>query len=189
MAALGIVAARLGRPVRFLAKREVFDVPVVGWVARAVGGIAVDRGHGAADALTAAEAALRAGEVVIILPQGTIPRGEAFFEPTLVGRTGAARLAAATGAPVVPVGLWGTEQVWPRSSRVPDIAGVRRPPTVVVRVGAPRWLAGNDAAADTTELMTAIADLLPPEARRPHRPSGEELSRTRPPGSPSGRSS
>ena len=64
-----------------------------------------------------ATAALRAGEAVIVLPQGTIPRGEAFFDPVLTGKTGAARLAAETGAPVVPIGIWGTEKVWPRSSR------------------------------------------------------------------------
>ena len=48
------------------------------------------------------------------MPEGTIPRGPAFFDPELKGRWGAARLAAMTGAPVIPVGMWGTEQVWPR---------------------------------------------------------------------------
>ena len=57
-----------------------------------------------------------------------------FFEPGLRGRHGAARLAARTGVPVVPVGLWGTERVWPRSSRVPEVWNVWRPPTVTVRV-------------------------------------------------------
>ena len=120
VAALGLVAARLGRPVRFMAKQELFDAPVVGQLARALGGIPVDRGSGSADPMRQAAAALRAGEVVIVLPQGTIPRGEAFFDPVLHGKTGAARLAAETGAPVVPIGLWGTEQVWPRSSKVPE---------------------------------------------------------------------
>ena len=82
-------------------------------------------------------AALRAGEVVIVLPQGTIPRGEAFFDPVLHGHTGAARLAAETGAPVIPIGLWGTEQVWPRSSRVPNLAALPAPPRVTVTVGPP----------------------------------------------------
>jgi putative phosphoserine phosphatase/1-acylglycerol-3-phosphate O-acyltransferase len=81
VAALALVAARLGRPVRFLGKKEIFDAPVVGTIARAVGGIPVDRGSGSDRPLRAAEAALRAGEVVIVLPQGTIPRGEAFFDP------------------------------------------------------------------------------------------------------------
>ena len=77
----------------------------------------------------------KAGEVVIVLPQGTIPRGYDFFDPVLHGKTGTARLAASTGATVVPVGLWGTEKVWPRSARVPDFTLVRHPPKVTVRVG------------------------------------------------------
>ncbi len=128
VAALALVAARVGRPVRFLGKKEIFDAPVVGIVARSIGGISVDRGHGSDQPLRAAEAALRAGEVVVVLPQGTIPRGSDFFDPELKGRTGTARLAASTGAVVVPIGLWGTEKVWPRSARMPDFTLVRRPP-------------------------------------------------------------
>ncbi len=183
--ALALVAAKLGRPVRFLGKKEIFDAPLVGWVATAIGGIPVDRGSGSSQPLRAAEAALRAGEVVIVLPEGTIPRGEAFFDPHLKGKTGTARLAAATGAPVVPVGLWGTEQVWPRSSRVPNVSQVTHPPKVRVRVGRPVPLGLTDAVADTAALMSAISDLLPPEGRRPHVPTPEELARTFPPGSAS----
>ena len=73
VAALALIAAGLGRPVRFLGKQELFDAPVLGWVARAIGGIPVDRGSGSSRPLQAAEAALRAGEVVVVLPQGTIP--------------------------------------------------------------------------------------------------------------------
>ncbi|MHB1775051.1 MAG: HAD-IB family hydrolase [Acidimicrobiales bacterium] len=182
VAALAVVAARLGRPVRFLAKRELFDAPVLGWVARALGGIPVDRGSGSDAPLRAAEVALRAGEVVIVLPQGTIPRGPAFFDPVPAGRTGTARLAAATGAPVVPVGLWGTEQVWPRSSRAPEVAELLHPPTVRVRVGEPVALGLADAVADTEAIMRAIVRLLPPEASIPHEPSEAELARTYPPG-------
>ena len=178
--AIGLVAARLGRPVRFMAKQEVFDSPVVGHLARALGGIPVDRGTGSGDPMRQAAAALRAGEVVIVLPQGTIPRGEAFFDPVLTGHTGAARLAAQTGAPVVPVGVWGTERVWPRSSRVPSMITLH-PPKVTVTVGAPVALGLADAVADTATLMQAIADLLPDEAREARTPSDEDLARTQPP--------
>ncbi len=93
---------------------------MVGQLARAIGGIAVDRGHDVGASLRAAESALKAGEVVIVLPQGTIPRGDEFFDVELKGKTGTARLVASTGAAVVPIGLWGTERVWPRSaSRAP----------------------------------------------------------------------
>ncbi len=97
----------------------------------------------------------------------------------LTGHTGAARLAAETGAPVVPIGLWGTEQVWPRSSKVPVMATLH-PPRVTVTVGPPAPLGLEDAVEDTSTLMAAIADLLPAEARTVHTPTAEELARTRP---------
>jgi putative phosphoserine phosphatase / 1-acylglycerol-3-phosphate O-acyltransferase len=181
VAALALVARGIGRPVRFLGKKEIFDAPVVGQIARSIGGIAVDRGSGSDQPLRAAESALKAGEVVIVLPQGTIPRGYDFFDPVLRGKTGTARLAASTGATVVPVGLWGTERVWPRSSRVPNVLGVCRPPTVSVRVGKPVALSLSDAKADTTTIMEAITALLPPELRVRHEPTPEELARTKPP--------
>jgi putative phosphoserine phosphatase/1-acylglycerol-3-phosphate O-acyltransferase len=182
--ALALVAARLRRPVRFLAKKELFDAPLVGGLTRAIGGISVERGDGpgAGDALRRAEAALRAGEAVIVLPQGTIPRGTNFFDPVLHGKTGTARLAASTGAPVVPVGLWGTERVWPRSSRMPDVTALVHPPSVRVRVGVPIVLGLDDVKADTAVVMSAISALLPPEGRIRRQPSAEELARTYPPG-------
>jgi putative phosphoserine phosphatase/1-acylglycerol-3-phosphate O-acyltransferase len=181
VAALALVAARVGRPVRFLGKKEIFDAPVVGTIARAIGGISVDRGSGSDQPLRAAEAALRAGEVVVVLPQGTIPRGAEFFAPGLQGKTGTARLAAATGATVIPIGLWGTEKVWARSARTPDFTLMRHPPKVTVRVGRPLALSGTDMAADTSTIMAAIADLLPEESKVAHEPSSEELARTMPP--------
>ena len=119
-AAMSVVIAKSGRTVRFLGKKEVFDVPVVGQLATALGGIRVDRASGSDEPLEAAADALAGGEVVAIMPQGTIPRGPAFFDPELKGRWGVARLAQLTKAPVIPVGLWGTEKVWPRSSRHPE---------------------------------------------------------------------
>ena len=133
---------------------------------------------------TAAELAdaLAAGEVVAIMPQGTIPRGRAFFDPELKGRWGAAKLAAMTKAPVVPVGLWGTEQVWPRSSRVPNVLNVTNPPLITIRVGDPVDLKYRSPDPDTKRIMAAISDLLPEEARERREPTPEELARTYPPG-------
>jgi len=181
VAALALVAREIGRPVRFLGKKEIFDAPVVGMIARAIGGIPVDRGSGSGASLRAAESALKAGEVVIVLPQGTIPRGYEFFDPVLHGKTGTARLAASTGATVVPVGIWGTEKVWPRSARVPDFTLVRNPPKVTVRVGRPVPLSLTDAKTDTDTIMEAVGALLPPEARVRHEPTAEELARSKPP--------
>ncbi|MHB8464818.1 MAG: HAD-IB family hydrolase [Acidimicrobiales bacterium] len=182
-AAVGMTVLQGGRAVRFLGKKEVFDAPVIGPLASAMGGIRVDRGTGSAAPLREAERALAAGDLVALMPQGTIPRGKAFFEPTLQGRSGAARLAAASGAPVIPIGVWGTEQVWPRSARLPNITNVRHPPTVRVRVGPPvTGLRGENLVADTERIMAAIMKLLPAEARRRREPSAAELARSMPPG-------
>jgi putative phosphoserine phosphatase/1-acylglycerol-3-phosphate O-acyltransferase len=180
--ALGMALGKRGRPVRFLGKKEVFDAPIVGQLAKAMGGIRVERGTGSDEPLAEAAAALEMGEIVALMPQGTIPRGPAFFDPVLKGRWGAARLAAMTGAPVIPVGLWGTEKVWPRSERLPNLLAIGHPPTVTVRVGpAVKGLTGSPDA-DTKKIMTAITKLLPPEARKKHTPTPEELARTYPGG-------
>ena len=64
--AMGLALAQRGRPVRFLGKKEVFDVPVVGQMVKAFGGIRVDRGTGSDEPLLEAADALRAGEVVAL---------------------------------------------------------------------------------------------------------------------------
>jgi len=178
--AMAVLISRAGRTARFLGKKQVFDAPVVGRIATALGGIRVDRSSGSDEPLDAAATALDAGQLVCLAPQGTIPRGPSFFDTELKGRWGAARLAARTGAPVIPVGLWGTERVWPRSSRIPAFS--LRPPPVTVAVGLPVDLGRVDADVDTRAIMAAIVALLPPEARVRRSPTPEELQRTFPPG-------
>ena len=178
--AVALLVARTGRTVRFLGKKEVFDAPVVGQIATLMGGIRVDRGTGSDAPLEAAAAALEVGDMVAIMPQGTIPRGKAFFEPTLKGRWGTARLAALTKAPVIPIGLWGTEHVWPRSSRVPNMLNLADPPTVSITVGKPVALNYRSADTDTRRIMKAIMDLLPPESRERREPTAEEIRRATP---------
>ncbi|MEX2292216.1 MAG: HAD-IB family hydrolase [Acidimicrobiales bacterium] len=181
--AMAMMLAKRGRPVRFLGKKEVFDAPIIGQLAKAVGGIRVERGTGSDEPLAAAAAALEAGEVVSLMPEGTIPRGPAFFDPVLKGRWGAAKLAAMTGAPVIPVGLWGTEKVWPRSERLPNLLAIRHPPTVRIRVGtAVEGLTGQSPDADTKKIMKAISALLPAEARKKRTYTQDELARTYPGG-------
>jgi putative phosphoserine phosphatase / 1-acylglycerol-3-phosphate O-acyltransferase len=181
-AAMSVMIARTGRSVRFLGKKEVFDAPIIGQLATAMGGIRVDRGTGSDEPLQAAADALDAGEIVAIMPEGTIPRGPAFFDPVLKGRWGAARLAQMTKAPVIPVGLWGTERVWPRSSRLPNMLNITEPPEVRVRVGAPVDVKYRSLDADTKRIMKAISALLPAEARRTRTPTDDELALTYPPG-------
>lgn len=172
--AVGLTVLKAGRQPRFLGKKEVFDAPVVGQLATAMGGIRVDRGTGSQEPLKKAAEALDGGEAVALMPQGTIPRGKEFFNPALKGRYGAARLAAMTGAPVIPIGLWGTEKVWPRSEKVPRVWNLLSPPRITINVGAPVTLTG-DEDADTKAIMKAITALLPPEARKRRIPSEEEI--------------
>ncbi len=183
--AMLIAMNQAGRSGRFMVKREMIDLPVVGPLMHAAGGIAVDRSSADSDApdpMAAAELALRGGEMVGIMPQGTIPRGPDFFSNTLTGHTGVARLAAASRAPVIPCAIWGTDEVWPRGSKLPDMLNYRNPPKVTVRFGAPVELKYRSAQADTTRVLAAISALLPREARRQRRPTMAQLASTYPGG-------
>ena len=173
--------ARSGRNARYLGKKEVFDIPVIGPLMQAGGGIRVDRGTGDEGALTAAAAAVNGGDMVVMFPQGTIPRGRAFFDPVLKGRWGAARLAQMTKAPVIPVGLWGTEEVWPRNAKLPSF-NIGDVPQVTATVGEPVDLKYRSVERDTERIMEALSALLPEAARRPYEPTEEELARTFPAG-------
>ncbi len=183
---IGLAVGKVGRNPRFLGKKEVFDAPIVGQIARAMGGIRVDRGTGSDAPLRAAADGLEAGEIIVILPEGTIPRGEAFFDPILRGRTGVARLAAMMpDVPIIPIGLWGTEKVWPRSAKVPNLLQIADPPEVFVTVGLPvPGLRRTDASttADTEAVMAAIMAILPAESRVARVVSAEDLARTTPDG-------
>ncbi len=172
-----------GRPARFLAKKEVTDAPIVGALATALGAIRVDRGSGSETPMLEAARALKGGELIAVFPQGTIPRGQQFFDPVLQGRYGAVRLALASGTPLVPVGVWGTEKAWPRSSRVPYVLNLADPPKVSIAVGEPFFPDDDeDVDAATVDLMARIAELLPDDARHEHEPSASELALTFPPG-------
>ncbi|MEI6453508.1 MAG: HAD-IB family hydrolase [Actinomycetes bacterium] len=182
VAALAVLAAKLKRPIRFLGKAELFANPFVAAFAKSIGGIRVDRGVDGAASYEAALEALKAGEVVFLLPEGTIPRGEAFFDPQLKGKTGAVRLAQASGAKIVPVGLWGTEKVWPRSAKLPSLLAVIHPPAVLINVGEPFFVGEGDPHAETAIAMAAISALLPDGGVVEIPESKEALRRTMPDG-------
>lgn len=92
-----------------LGKRELFNIPIVGRILSAVGVIPVDRGTvGARLAIEIATMALEAGTCVVIYPEGTHT-----YDPDLwpmTAKTGAARLAIRSGAPVIPVAQWGAHE-------------------------------------------------------------------------------
>jgi 1-acyl-sn-glycerol-3-phosphate acyltransferase len=99
-----------GRLPRFLAKAEVFRVPVIGRIIGYLGQIAVyRRSYDASRAYRDAVAAAQSGECVIIYPEGTITRDPGMWP--MRGKTGAARVALTTGVPVIPVAQWGPQEV------------------------------------------------------------------------------
>jgi 1-acyl-sn-glycerol-3-phosphate acyltransferase len=112
----GYFVVKAGRRPRFLAKRELFDAPLVGTVLRGARQISVERGTGDRSALEDARRAVELGEVVVIYPEGTTTTTNEDFSPGR-GKTGAVRLAVATGTPILPVATWGGQFVWRRSGR------------------------------------------------------------------------
>lgn len=150
------------RPVAFLAKAEYFTRSgllgrLIGSTLLGLGAVAVPRGeHRAAQAaLETALGVLNNGKAFGIHPEGSRSRDGRLYR----GRTGVAWLALASGAPVVPVALLGTERIQPVGARLP------RPGRVTVRFGAPLRFApptGNLARARreaTDQIMTEIEKL------------------------------
>jgi 1-acyl-sn-glycerol-3-phosphate acyltransferase len=109
-----------GRLPRYLAKSGLFKGRVLGGFLRAAGQIPVERSsRTAAGAYEAAVAAVRAGECVVVYPEGTITRDPDLWP--MKGKTGAARIALETGCPVVPIGQWGAQQLLAPYGRKPDL--------------------------------------------------------------------
>lgn len=102
---------------KVLAKASLFSVPGLGGVLRATGQIPVLRNSSSAgDSLTAAVAAISDGDVVAVFPEGTLTRDPDLWP--MVGKTGIARLALTTQAPVIPVAQWGPQLLLARYGKV-----------------------------------------------------------------------
>jgi len=147
----GLPAARRRRLVRFMAKREAFEGPV-GALMRSFHHIPVDRAAGEGSMRHAVEH-LRSGELVGIFPEATISRS---FEVKEC-KTGAARIAAEAGVPLIPMALWGT-QLLKTKDHASDLWG--RGKTIAIAVGEPIEVTGEDPVAETAVMRSAIADLL-----------------------------
>ena len=117
----------------YLAKASLFKVPVFGAALRATNQVPVERvTTGAAASLDSARTVIDTGGALIVYPEGTLTRDPDLWP--MRGRTGAARLALQTGAPVIPVAHWGAEALVPRYSKRLRLFPRKR---VRLRVGAP----------------------------------------------------
>ncbi len=162
-----------GRYPTFMIKASAFKVKFIGKMLYGCGQIPVNRGRSdAAQALKQAEQALAAGAAVIVYPEGTATRDPELWP--MAAKTGVARLALATGAPVIPVARWGTQNVlpygskklkwWPRQT-VRTVAG---PPVDLSEwagkpASARALRAATDAImADVTALLATLRDEQPP---------------------------
>jgi 1-acyl-sn-glycerol-3-phosphate acyltransferase len=115
--ALGHFVYSAGRLPRFMAKASLFHKPLIGMILRGADQIPVHRGErdGAA-ALSDAVQALRDGQAILIYPEGSIT-GDPDWWP-MQAKTGVARLALMSGAPVIPVAQWGPQEILGRSRRL-----------------------------------------------------------------------
>ncbi|GAA3457495.1 lysophospholipid acyltransferase family protein [Dactylosporangium matsuzakiense] len=143
-----------GRWPSFLAKSGLFEVPVLGYLLKEVHQIPVRRGTtDAVKALEAARAGVRAGEAVVIYPEGTTTR-----EPDLWpmrGKTGAARLWLDTRAPMIPIVMWGPEEIYdPRSKKLKLFPRAK----VTIVSGEPLDLSAWADAQPTAQVLNEITE-------------------------------
>ncbi len=148
------------RPTLGVGKAEYLDDWKTRWILPWIGMIPIDRSGGAAsaEALGRARAALDAGGLFVIFPEGTRSRDGLLHK----GRSGAARLALETGAPLIPVGFRGTQDIQPPDARLPKLGGraeisIGRP--IAVEVEPDPDELRTKARELTDLLMTRIAEL------------------------------
>jgi 1-acyl-sn-glycerol-3-phosphate acyltransferase len=152
---------RTGRPVRFLALRELWESTLLGWVPRLAHCVPVERSSpsGRRAAFGGAVAALQRGDLVMVAPEGTISES---FE-LLPFRTGPVRMAQAAGVPIVPTASWGSHRFV--TSRHPmSLRRAWRLP-VVVRYGEPIHVGPDDDPVAATEVLRQRTQALLEEAR------------------------
>ncbi len=145
---------------RFLAKSGLFDVPVVGTALRQLGQVPVYRGtRQASESLKDAAAAVRQGDCVVIMPEGTLTREPGLWP--MRAKSGVGRLALMTGAPVIPIAQWGVQNLLAPYARRPTglfsrhVMHVKAGPAVDLSD-----LAGRTDSAAATEATARIMKAL-----------------------------
>ena len=155
---------KLGRRIHWLGKKELFDWPVVGWMAAHGGVHPVDRAAADVEAFRLAKRILDEGQVLFVFPEGTRSPDGALQ----AARDGVAVLALRTGAPILPVGIGGSYGVWPRGQKLPHPGRSRHGPRRARVPLADELPPGTDRKAAkglaTDLIMRRIAELLPPRS-------------------------
>lgn len=139
------------RLVRFMAKKEIFEVPVIGNFMRYMDHVSVDRSSGAGSREEAVDR-LNKGQIVGIFPEATISRS---FEIKDL-KTGAVRIASEADVPLVPMILWGGQRIWTKGHK--KRMGRTNTP-IHIRLGAPVDPSGDPEVA-SERLRTAMRELL-----------------------------
>ncbi|MEL4896874.1 lysophospholipid acyltransferase family protein [Crocosphaera sp. Alani8] len=143
----------LGRPVAFMAKEELFSVPILKEGIRLYGAYPVKRGASDRSAIRSALAAVKDGWLVGIFMQGTRTADGVIDDPKL----GAAMIAAKAQVPLLPVSLWGTEKILKKGSPIP------RSVPLTMRVGEiiqPPESNKRQALEDVTQKCTTVINQL-----------------------------
>ncbi|MPY96790.1 MAG: 1-acyl-sn-glycerol-3-phosphate acyltransferase [Actinophytocola sp.] len=163
----GLGAQPADRLVRFMAKREVFENRIAGPLMRGMRHISVDRAAGKASYDEAVER-LRSGQVVGVFPEATISRSFTVKEL----KSGAARMAADAGVPIVPMAVWGTQRLWTKGR--PKNLTQRHVPISILTGEAFHPEAG-DVEKVTHDLRERMQDLLDKvQADYPDSPAPDE---------------
>lgn len=172
---------------RFLGKEVLFRLPAIGRILRGAGQIPVWRESGdASRAFSAAVDAVRAGECVVIYPEGTLTRDPGLWP--MRGKTGAARVALTTGCPVIPVAQWGPQKILPPYGKRPHLVprtrvSVHAGPPVELNRFAGKPMDGAVLRQATDAILDDIASLLadirgqtPPRVRWDPRTHGQPVT-------------
>ncbi len=151
-----LIPAYLPGKVVYMAKEELF-LGQIGWLIRFLGAFPVKRGEGDRQALRAADEQLKNGKVLVIFPEGTRSKTRTMAK----AHAGMGMIALRSGAPVIPVAIWGSENVLKK-------LGAR----VTISYGEPIYLKPKGAKVTredideaTEKVMNSIATMLPPEYR------------------------
>ena len=145
---------RADRRPRFLAKDDLFRAFGIRWAMRGTRQIPVARGTGDQSPLRNAEAALRANQVVVVYPEGTVTHRPDGLP--MEGKTGTVRLALTAGVPILPLVSWGSAPVWQKSG--PGSLRPGRP--ILVRVGEPLDVASRGISVEDHDGVRALTDEL-----------------------------